>query len=85
MNSSRGLATTHELYFIEQGAEAHEFYYVAPGHLRPQRQGYIHVGNLQTMDEMHDFIKYCEVGMGRLRTSQVRYSWANWKKYGRKA
>lgn len=85
LNSSRGLAQTHELYFTQQGAEVHEFYYVAPGHLRPQRQGWVHVGNLISKEEMHDFIEYAEVHMGRINTAHVRFSWANWKRYGRKA
>lgn len=70
---------------MPQGAEVHEFYLVQPGGLRPQRYGYHLVGELLDEDEMHEFISYAEGSFtGRLRISQVRYSWANWKRYERK-
>ena len=69
---------------MPNGAEVHEFYLVQPGSLRPQRYGYQLVGELTDEQEMHDFISYAEGSFtGRLRTSQVRYSWANWKRYER--
>jgi len=69
---------------MPKGAEVHEFYLVQPGGLRPQRHGYHLIGELLDEDEMNDFISYAEGSFtGTLRISQVRYSWANWKRYER--
>lgn len=85
LTGSRGFATKPELFFMERGAEAHEFYLVRANALRPQRYGYVLVGELQDENEYDEFIQYCEGSFqGRMRTSEVRYSWSNWKRYERK-
>jgi hypothetical protein len=83
-SSSRDLAKTWELHFMERGAVVHEFLLLAPGSRRPQRYGYIQLGELQDKAEADEFIDYCERGKrGRIRNSWVLFAWANWKQYER--
>ena len=86
--ASSAYATTHEIYFLERGIEAHEFNYIRPGSLRPIKHGWYLIGELKDEAEYNEFIDYCEAGIGfngKIRLTHVRYSWANWKRYKRKA
>lgn len=85
--ASSAYATTHEIYFLERGMEAHEFNYIQPGNLRPIKQGWYLIGELEDKSEFNEFIEFCESGIGysnKVRLVHVRYSWANWKRYHRK-
>lgn len=79
-------AETNELWFLERGAEAHEWYYIARGGLRPQRAGWHLIGSVQDECEADAFIDFCEEPKGldyRVKLVYVRYSYANFKKYHR--
>lgn len=78
-------AETPELWFLMKGVQAHEFYLVTAGALRPIRAGFVLVGQLHDDEEADDFIAFCEGSnfSKKLNIAHVRYSWANWRRYHR--
>jgi len=78
--------TSHnELWFTEKGAEAHEWYFVPAGRLRPARCDYHLIGTFSDECEADAFIDFCEQSWrsynDRVSIVHVRYSHANFRKY----